>query len=208
MCRVPQLWRRPFFCTTARSRRRLRRSSIPPQKPKAQPPLPIRGGHQAGTPGQVVEEREGGDIGMLPQMQVNKREHKVGRKMGETGKASDQLPQENAASGDVATFHGGITPFGSKDSASQSLIQSLQANDKKGKTKKNPLSPISRSCLEQAQNSCNMVVSMGPGPSSSTWLAPGSTDVWEVASPDSVPRGTVAEVEEFTEGVDSSSRTP
>ena len=53
-----------------------------------------------------------------------------------------------------------------------------------------------------------MVVSAGPGPSCSSWLARGSTDEWEVVSPDSVPGGTTIEVRESTAGVDSSSRTP
>ena len=53
-----------------------------------------------------------------------------------------------------------------------------------------------------------MVVSIGPGPSSSSWLAQGSTDGWEVVSPNNVPRGTTIEVGESTMGVDSSSRTP
>ena len=39
-------------------------------------------------------------------------------------------------------------------------------------------------------------------------LAQGSTDEWEVVSPDSVPGGTTVEVGESTAGLDSSSRTP
>ena len=42
---------------------------------------------------------------------------------------------------------------------------------KKGRKKKNSLSPTPSSQLQQAQNSCNMVVSVGPGPSSLSWLA-------------------------------------
>ena len=53
-----------------------------------------------------------------------------------------------------------------------------------------------------------MVVSAGPGPSCSSWLARGSTDEWEVVSPDSVLGGTTIEVGESTVGADSSSRTP
>ena len=49
---------------------------------------------------------------------------------------------------------------------------------------------------------------MGPRPSVSSWLARGFIDKWEVASPNSVPRGTTVEVEESTAGVDSSSKTP
>ena len=49
---------------------------------------------------------------------------------------------------------------------------------------------------------------MGPGPSSTSGMAQGSTDGQEVESPDSVPRGTIVEVGEFMAGVDSSSRTP
>ena len=46
------------------------------------------------------------------------------------------------------------------------------------------------------------------GPSSSSWLARGSTDGWEVVSPNNVPMGTTVEAGESTAGVDSSSRTP
>ena len=53
-----------------------------------------------------------------------------------------------------------------------------------------------------------MVVSAGPGPSSTSGLTRGSTDGQEVVSPDSVPRGTTVEVGESMVGVDSSSRTP
>ena len=52
------------------------------------------------------------------------------------------------------------------------------------------------------------MVSVGPGPPCSSWLARGSIDEWEVVSPDSVPGGTTVEVGESTVGVDSSSRTP
>ena len=53
-----------------------------------------------------------------------------------------------------------------------------------------------------------MVVSAGPGPSSTSGMARGSTDGQEVAPPDSIPRGTTVEVGESMAGVDSSSRTP
>ena len=53
-----------------------------------------------------------------------------------------------------------------------------------------------------------MVVSAGPGPSSTSGMARGSTDGQEVESPDSVPGGTTVEVAESMAGVDSSSRTP
>ena len=53
-----------------------------------------------------------------------------------------------------------------------------------------------------------MVVSAGPGPSSTGGMAWGSTDGQEVESPDSVPGGTTVEVGESLAGVDSSSRTP
>ena len=39
------------------------------------------------------------------------------------------------------------------------------------------------------QNSVNTVVSAGPGPSSSSWLARGSTDDREVEFPDNFPGG-------------------
>ena len=41
----------------------------------------------------------------------------------------------------------------------------------------------------QAQNSINMVINVGPGPSSTCWLARGSTNDREVDSPNSVPGG-------------------
>ena len=53
-----------------------------------------------------------------------------------------------------------------------------------------------------------MVVSAGPGPSSTSGMARGSTNGQEVESPDSVPGGTTVEVRESMAGVDSSSRTP
>ena len=53
-----------------------------------------------------------------------------------------------------------------------------------------------------------MVVNTELGPSSTSWLAWGSTDGQEVVSPDSDPRGTTIEVGESMAGVDSSSRTP
>ena len=57
-------------------------------------------------------------------------------------------------------------------------------------------------------NSVHMVFSAGPGPSSTSGMARGSTDGQEVASPDSVPGGTTVEVGESMAGVDSSSKTP
>ena len=53
-----------------------------------------------------------------------------------------------------------------------------------------------------------MVVSAGPGPSSTSGMTRGSTNGQEVESPNSVPRGTTEEVGESMAGVDSSSRTP
>ena len=49
---------------------------------------------------------------------------------------------------------------------------------------------------------------MGPGPSSTSGMARGSTDGQEVESPNSVPGGATVEVGESMAGVDSSSRTP
>ena len=76
---------------------------------------------------------------MLPQDQVNRGEHRVGRKSGETGKLQDELPRGNAASDDITTSYGGIQPSRGKDNASQSLVQSLQAHDKKGKKKESSI---------------------------------------------------------------------
>ena len=57
-------------------------------------------------------------------------------------------------------------------------------------------------------NSVNMVVSVGPEPSYLSWMAHASTDGWKIDSPNSVPGGTTTEVTEFTERMDSSSKTP
>ena len=97
---------------------------------------------------------------------------------------------------------------GFRSTGTQQLTQSSPAKDKKGIKKKNPLSPTPGSQSQQAHNSVHMVVSVGPGPSSTSGMAWGSTDGQEVESPNSVPGGTTVEVGESTAGVDSSSRTP
>ena len=48
---------------------------------------------------------------------------------------------------------------------------------------------------------------MGPGRSSLSWLARGSTEGSEVVFPDCFPRGTIVEAGEFTAIVGSSSKT-
>ena len=53
-----------------------------------------------------------------------------------------------------------------------------------------------------------MVVSADLGPYSSSWLVGGSPDRWEVVSPNNGLGGTIIEVRESIEGVNSSSRTP
>ena len=109
----------------------------------------------------------------------------------------------------MATFDGsnhGVGGFAS--TGVKPLVQLPQSKYKKGQNKKNPLSPTLGSYLWQAQNSINMVVNVGLGPSSLSWLAQGSTDGWEVESLDNVPRGTTIEVGKSIVGVDSSSRTP
>ena len=53
-----------------------------------------------------------------------------------------------------------------------------------------------------------MVVSAGPGPYYSSWLARGSTECWKVVFPDRVPGGKTIDVGESIAGLDSSSRTP
>ena len=72
----------------------------------------------------------------------------------------------------------GARGFGSI--GTKQLTQSSPAKDKKGTKKKNPLSPSLGSRPRQAQNSVHMVVSTGPGPSSTSGLARGSTDGQEV----------------------------
>ena len=108
-----------------------------------------------------------------------------------------------AALDDTNCGAGGFGSTGTKQ-----LMQSSPAKNKKGIKKKNPLSPAPRSQLRQVHNSVHMVVSAGPGPSSTTGMARGSTDGQEVEAPDSVPGGTTVEVGESMAGVDSSSRTP
>ena len=87
------------------------------------------------------------------------------------------------------------------------IVQSPQQKDKKGQKKKSSLSPTPGSRPRQAQNSVNMVVSAGPGPSSTSWMARESTYKGTVAFPDCVLWGTTEEAEESTAGVDSSSKT-
>ena len=52
-----------------------------------------------------------------------------------------------------------------------------------------------------------MVVSVGPGPFSTGWMAQESTYEGTVVFPDCVPRGTTVEAGESIAGVDSSSKT-
>ena len=87
------------------------------------------------------------------------------------------------------------------------IVQSSQQKDKKGKKKKSSLSPTPGSRQWQAQNSVNMVVSAGPGPSSTSWMARESTYEGTVVFPDCVPGGTTVEAGESIAGVDSSSKT-
>ena len=92
--------------------------------------------------------------------------------------------------------------------APSSLLSPPRSKDKKGTKKKNFLSPSPGSRPRKTQNSVNVVVSAGPGPSSTSWMARRSTDGQELVSLDCVPGGTTVEVGESTAGVDSSSRTP
>ena len=64
------------------------------------------------------------------------------------------------------------------------IVQSPQQKDKTGQNKKSSLSPTPGSRPRQAQNSVNMVVSVGPGPSSTSWMARESTYEGIVAFPD------------------------
>ena len=58
------------------------------------------------------------------------------------------------------------------------------------------------------QNSLNMMVSAGLGPSSTSGLGQKSTNGWEVDSPNYVLRVVTIEDGELTSGLDSSNRTP
>ena len=100
----------------------------------------------------------------------------------------------------------GAGGFGS--TGAKQVTQSSPATNKKGTKKKNPLSPSPGSQSRQAHNLVHMVVSAGPGPSSTSGMARGSTDGQEVESPNCVPGGTTEEVGESMVGVDTSSRTP
>ena len=100
----------------------------------------------------------------------------------------------------------GAGGFGS--TSTKQLTQSSQAKDKKSTKKKNPLSPSPRSRPRQAHKSVHMVVSAGPGPSSASGMARGSTAGQDVDAPNSVPGGMIVEVGESMAVVDSSSRTP
>ena len=108
-----------------------------------------------------------------------------------------------AAIDDIDHGAGGFRSTGTKQ-----LTQSSPSKDKKGTKKKNPLSPSPGSWLQQAQHLVKVVFSAEPGPSSTRWLAWGSTDGQDLVSPDCVPRETTIEVGESMAGVDSSSRTP
>ena len=90
----------------------------------------------------------------------------------------------------------------------KSFIQSSQSKDKKGEKRKSSLSPILGSRPWQAQNSVNIVVNIGPGPSSTHWMAWESIHEGKVIFPDGVPGGTIVEAGEFTVSVDSSSKIP
>ena len=102
--------------------------------------------------------------------------------------------------------HLGAQGFGSI--STKQLTQGSPSKDKKGTKKENPLSPSPGSQQQQAENLVNVVVNVEPGPSSTSWLARGSTDGQEVVSSDSVLGGRTVEVGESTVGVDYSSRTP
>ena len=100
----------------------------------------------------------------------------------------------------------GARGFGS--TSTKQLTQSSLAKDEKGTKKKNPLSQSLGSRQRQAKNSVNEVVNAEPGPSSSSWLASGSTKGLKVVSPNSVPRRTTIQTEKFTVGLNFLSRTP
>ena len=70
------------------------------------------------------------------------------------------------------------------------IVQSSQQKDKKGKKKKSSLSPIHQvHDRGKQQNSVNMVVNVGPGPSSTSWMTRESTYEGTVVFPDCVPGG-------------------
>ena len=85
----------------------------------------------------------------------------------------------------------------------KALVQYLQSKYKMGQKRKNSLSAAPGSQPRQVQNLINMMVSVGTGPSSLSWLAQRSADGWEVECPDRVLGGTTIEVGESTPRVDS-----
>ena len=55
-------------------------------------------GHQDGTLGQTIEDREGGDKGMLQQNKDGRGDHRRGMKIGETGELQVKLSGETQCS--------------------------------------------------------------------------------------------------------------
>ena len=83
-------------CGIVRSGRKLRRNFVLPREKSSPAPSPIRTGHRDGTPGQTVEDREGGDRGMSQHNVDDRGDHRVGIKTGETGELQVKLLRGNA----------------------------------------------------------------------------------------------------------------
>ena len=85
MRRIPQLWRRPFLVRLQGMERDETKAPFLLEKLNARSCLPIRIGHQDGTPRPNADDRDGGNRGMSPEDQDNRGDYRVGRKTGKTG---------------------------------------------------------------------------------------------------------------------------
>ena len=92
---VPQLWWRPLLAGLQGVEGNYRETSFLLKKRLAQPPSPIWTGHQDGTPGPIVEDREGGDRGTSQQNVDDRGDRKVGMKTGEISELHVKLLREN-----------------------------------------------------------------------------------------------------------------
>ena len=83
------------------------------------------------------------------------------------------------------------TDYGARGFGSTSTKQLTQSSPSKIKRvqRKRIVYPISKITTTEAENSVHMVVNTEPGPSSTSWLARGSTAEQEVVSRDDVSEG-------------------
>ena len=91
---MPQLWRWTFLVGLQGMEGDSGEASFLLGKLKAQPPSPIRVGHQDGTP-RLVEDKEGSDRDMSQQNIDDRGDRRVGMKTGETGELQVKSLQGN-----------------------------------------------------------------------------------------------------------------